>query len=429
MKIFWSWQSDRDERTNKYFVRDALKDAIKALKISAESIVEPSEREPLDALHLDHDRKGVPGHPDLAATIFEKIRNAAVVVADVTPVLSIKRVDEDGKSYKKGVMNSNVAIELGYAMGVLDQLKFLMVVNKHYCRDLDEHLPFDLQHKSRPITFDLEEGADSAKIKDERKKLANTLERALKDYVSQEVTISAPEFTPVELDNETGLFFSKGAELAKSKGQQRGAERSFTFYTESYCSLRLFPCAAQSQSFRRDDLRLGLQKSTLPVLANSSYLPEIVTNSFGAVRYTFDNEAAVAKRLGAFVQVLRNGELWSVTNAMHTTPSSIGACFQFKWWVQSILCALPDYAEFMEEKLSFSGPYIIEFQSVGLQDRKLHWPKLREKEFTTNIAKWRGEAMDLKKDSMVKQVCRNIIDEVFDAAGLSVPSDEKLDVF
>jgi hypothetical protein len=49
----------------RFFVRDALIEVIDALKTDKD-IVEPSEREALDALHLDADRQGVPGSPDLA---------------------------------------------------------------------------------------------------------------------------------------------------------------------------------------------------------------------------------------------------------------------------------------------------------------------------------------------------------------------------
>lgn len=39
-----------------------------------------------EALHLDHDRKGISGSPELARTIFGKVDNATVLVADVTLV-------------------------------------------------------------------------------------------------------------------------------------------------------------------------------------------------------------------------------------------------------------------------------------------------------------------------------------------------------
>jgi hypothetical protein len=79
MKIFWSWQADTPGSIGRHFVRDALS-TIDTLNAD-QDITEPSEREARDALELDQDRKGVSGSPDLAATIFRKIEQAAVFVA------------------------------------------------------------------------------------------------------------------------------------------------------------------------------------------------------------------------------------------------------------------------------------------------------------------------------------------------------------
>ena len=85
MKLFWSWQSDTPGKTGRFFVRDAIASAIKTLK-QADDIVEPTERDIVEDLHLDQDRQGLPGSPDLARAILEKIDRAAVFVADVTIV-------------------------------------------------------------------------------------------------------------------------------------------------------------------------------------------------------------------------------------------------------------------------------------------------------------------------------------------------------
>jgi hypothetical protein len=85
VKIFWSWQADTPGKTGRHFVRAALAEAVAALK-QPEDIEEPAAGVARDALHLDHDRQGVAGSPDLAATIFRKIDAAAVFVADVTLV-------------------------------------------------------------------------------------------------------------------------------------------------------------------------------------------------------------------------------------------------------------------------------------------------------------------------------------------------------
>jgi hypothetical protein len=85
MKIFWSWQSDTPGNIGRHFVRETLEDAIRQLK-EAPEIEEPPARETREDLHLDYDRKNVPGSPDLARLIFDKIEQATVLIADVTPV-------------------------------------------------------------------------------------------------------------------------------------------------------------------------------------------------------------------------------------------------------------------------------------------------------------------------------------------------------
>jgi hypothetical protein len=83
MKVFSSWQADTPGNVGRFFVRNALIEAIEVLKADKE-ITEPSEREAAEAMHYDADRQGVPGSPDLVATIFRKIEEAAVFIADVT---------------------------------------------------------------------------------------------------------------------------------------------------------------------------------------------------------------------------------------------------------------------------------------------------------------------------------------------------------
>src|SRR5690242_5713984 len=76
--VFYSWQSDLPNRTNRGFIQEALERAIKAI-VSDESVV-------LDIV-LDRDTQNVSGAPDIAVTIFKKIDAAAVFVADVSIVL------------------------------------------------------------------------------------------------------------------------------------------------------------------------------------------------------------------------------------------------------------------------------------------------------------------------------------------------------
>jgi hypothetical protein len=97
VKLFWSWQSDTPGKIGRFLVRDALQQAIEELK-EAPNIEEPTAQLNREALHLDHDVKGVTGSPDLVRTIFDKIDISEVVIADVTLVGQTPGVtDGDGK--------------------------------------------------------------------------------------------------------------------------------------------------------------------------------------------------------------------------------------------------------------------------------------------------------------------------------------------
>jgi hypothetical protein len=156
MKIFWSWQSDTPGHTGRYFVRDALLDAIKTLK-QPEEVEEPTKAQNRENMHLDHDRQNVTGSPALADTIRRKIRASAVFIGDVTPVSKIPEPKDSGNSREKRNMNPNVAIELGYAQHALGDERVLMVLNNHYGGR--EFLPFDLRHHAGPIIYNVKPDA------------------------------------------------------------------------------------------------------------------------------------------------------------------------------------------------------------------------------------------------------------------------------
>lgn len=170
MKVFWSWQSDTPGGTGRHLIRAALEDAISELKL-----VEEIEEAVRTDLHLDSDRQGVPGSPDLARVILEKIDAAFVVVADVTAVGAIAT---DSNKPPKKLVNSNVAIELGYALRALGSQGILMVMNNFYGGRAD--LPFDLQAKASPMLFNLPPDADSTIKAREKAHLKSQLKTALR---------------------------------------------------------------------------------------------------------------------------------------------------------------------------------------------------------------------------------------------------------
>jgi hypothetical protein len=71
-KIFYSWQSDLPNSTNRSFIEKALERAAKSIQRDDSIEVEPV---------IDRDTRNIPGSPDIAVTIFKKIDKSDIFVA------------------------------------------------------------------------------------------------------------------------------------------------------------------------------------------------------------------------------------------------------------------------------------------------------------------------------------------------------------
>lgn len=175
-KIFYSWQSDLPNKTNRGFIADALELAVKELHRDPEIEVEPV---------VDRDVAGIPGSPDIAQTIFAKIKEAEIFVGDVSIITS---------GAIRPAPNPNVLIELGYAMAALGTERIVMVLNVAYGGP--ELLPFDLRQRIAVIYRMPEEADERASA---RRELSKKLENALRTVFLGRDTI-LPNLTSV--DNE-----------------------------------------------------------------------------------------------------------------------------------------------------------------------------------------------------------------------------------
>lgn len=125
-----------------------------------------------EAIRLDYDTAGIPGTPDIANTIFGKIRETGVFVADLT-------LSSQAATGKKSP-NPNVLIEIGYAFSAINDSKVISVMNTAFGEPSD--LPFDLSHKRWPIQYCLlESGAkDKEKVTETKKTLTDQLYNAIR---------------------------------------------------------------------------------------------------------------------------------------------------------------------------------------------------------------------------------------------------------
>ena len=66
--VFYSWQKELPNRTNRTLIGDALEQAVKATDV--------------ESIAVDRDTQGVPGAPDIRQTILRKIDECEAAIAE-----------------------------------------------------------------------------------------------------------------------------------------------------------------------------------------------------------------------------------------------------------------------------------------------------------------------------------------------------------
>lgn len=132
--IFYSWQSDLSNSTNRNPIEEAIKRAVRKL-----------DRDEVEMeIALDRDTKGVEGSPNISDIIFDKISKSKIFICDISIINS-------GSDKDKKCPNPNVLIELGFAIKTLSDRNVICVLNEEYGNE--KELPFDLNGR-RILKYD-----------------------------------------------------------------------------------------------------------------------------------------------------------------------------------------------------------------------------------------------------------------------------------
>jgi len=173
--IFWSWQSDSPNATNRGFIEKCIDSAIKNLTKNTAKIIK---------VERGVDGKG--GTPDIANTVLKRISDADIFIWDATLCYSKPRP----------APNPNVLFEMGYANSILGDGRIIGIMNISNGYD-GRYLPFDLKYKRWPITYSLKKpnkitkyiniiknrnSINKKKIKDE---LIKKIENAIKEAINE----------------------------------------------------------------------------------------------------------------------------------------------------------------------------------------------------------------------------------------------------
>ncbi len=308
LTIFYSWQTDTPSTTNRNFIEDALKRALK--KINADAELVNSERN--QNLTLDKDTKGLPGTPPIVQAIFDKIDCCAVFVPDLTFVGQIPK--------GRPTPNSNVLIEYGWALKSRGLSRIVPVMNAAFGKPSEQSLPFNMRHLRWPMTYSLAEGAETADRSRVRKKLVDDLAdaiRAVLENAPAETGSPVPEFEVTKSTYDKAVFFEAGETLASQERIRFSPQDLSVLEQAAKMFLRVIPTAptatlTSKQAYDLANLQTPkLQPISRKWVTGGEFYGR---NRYGAIVYR-DNQGSTIEHL---TQILKNRELWGIS----TEPDS-----------------------------------------------------------------------------------------------------------
>lgn len=345
MKIFWSWQSDTPAAEGRNFVKTSL---VAALAQLADEL-EWSEAERAE---LDHDTKDVPGLAPIADTIFEKIDNAAVFVADITPT----GATPDGK---KKTPNPNVLIELGYALKALGPQHIVLVANGAG-GFRPEDLPFDLRHRRGPITYEVALGADKATKDKAMKTLTNSLASALRTNLESIGPRGGKEHVRYpSLPENRALWFDLS--------QPIGLHDNVTGTLKQGPTLAYLRVSGSDWSGEKPSRR-AITDSGISAFGEWVNGSGSVPNKLGVLAGGWGRSADEVTALTQWFD--RTAEIWGVSPAYgfpHDGRLQLATTALAKQWRKRLREWIALF-----EKLGAKGPYQVEAGLTGIQD--IYWP-------------------------------------------------------
>lgn len=187
-RIFYSWQSDLPNNSNRGFINTALEKAIQEINADDDFSLIP---------FLDRDTAGVSGSPDISGSIFEKIKNSDTFICDISII------NAHAGEFARPSPNPNVLIELGYAIGVLDWSRIILIMNEHFGGV--GMLPFDLRGR-RVLVYSMVPSSSEKAL--ERRKVSSILKSGI-----MEILLNSPVSSPINIQSSSSDNLGKQALL------------------------------------------------------------------------------------------------------------------------------------------------------------------------------------------------------------------------
>lgn len=395
--VFYSWQSDSPNRTNRNFIESALKKAIKELGKEKEDY-QPAER----PIKFDKDTKDVAGSPPIVDVIFEKIQECGVFVADLTFVGKT----EDGRP----IANPNVLIEYGWALSHVGHKRIICIMNTVFGEPSEQSMPFDIAHKRWPKQYSLEESATDEERSAAKQELATFFEEAISLALRSMETDEKPFIALLQTGSRKTCFLDDG-ELAGRRLPFGDAKRAQDIHWlgGKQKSLRVIPQFSSSK-FRRSELDEFTKRQPIGFLDRSVPGSWDLLNDKGYLVFEAEGQN-VQTEARNITQLTQWGEIWSIDAAvLSRTANSV------PFPEISLSHALARFLRFMNTQLNLKCDVAIEAGYSGILGMASGLPPLNagweiksydracgsavEDEFVTRIEGFSIEPTDFQKLSV-----------------------------
>jgi hypothetical protein len=301
--VFYSWQSDLPNNTNRALIRKSLDDALRGLNAQ---LLEP-EREPEPELVVDQDTQGIPGSPAIADAILEKIRDCVAFVSDVSFVIKGER----------HFPNPNVLVEYGYALSEKGDTRILLVFNTEFGDVRD--LPFDIRHK-RVVSYSAPTGdgpeAQAAR-RQARKDLGSQLSRHLENMIAEEPEAQEPSFSAAVSVYCESCFVQPGELLGTDVAEWAAAGKptDLEIVGGPHLFLRVIPTTPQPVMTHAETSELLGRTNLWPLGPRAIRVKSSGRNKYGAFTFSepreFD-EGDLRAVTPCFTEIFRTREIWGV---------------------------------------------------------------------------------------------------------------------
>lgn len=380
--IFYSWQSDLPNPTNRNFIEDCLNKAIRDLSRDME--LENAER---PDLQLDKDTKGAPGSPPIADTIFRKVDECTAFVVDISFVgQRLVNESDDEEQWARPMPNANVMIEYGYAVKSKTIDRILRVMNVAFGGPKSEagveQLPFDMKHLGWPVCYNLPADHTPEYKEDEKAKLIKELKRRIELILQLEGDQEEPqEQAPsiIYADAAEGYapstFLQQDEKLVTQLRHFSSKEETYYLDPMPHAYLRLIP-RDEGAVFNGTELKQqATEGSPLPFLTIGR---QSLGANWGRNKYGFviHNGGVDEPGAGNCVQIFLTGEVWAVCASFIYEPTdgpSVLSPFE-----DPFIRAFKNYRAFLQHKLDIPQPYKFVVGINGIEGTKVAMPPAPE---------------------------------------------------